>query len=107
MSDRPLFIRTLLESPRPLSKSLLLLRGWLCCAMLIRVKVIPRSSRTALAGELADGTLRVKVAAVPEKGKANEALCEFLAAHFGVPKSQVEVVSGAASTLKTIRIAGR
>lgn len=75
--------------------------------MLIRVKVIPRSSRTALAGETADGTLRVRVAAVPEKGRANEALCEFLADHFGVPKSRVEVVSGAGSALKTVRIGGK
>ncbi len=38
-----------------------------------RVKVIPRSAKTEIAGEMADGTLKVKIAAPPEKGKANEA----------------------------------
>jgi uncharacterized protein len=45
----------------------------------ITVKVIPKSSRTELVGRLADGTWRIKVAAAPEKGKANKALCAFLA----------------------------
>ena len=45
----------------------------------LRVKVIPKSSRTELAGILDDGTWKIKVAAVPEKGKANRAVCEFIA----------------------------
>ena len=51
----------------------------------ISVKVIPKSSKNEIAGHMADGTLRVKVAAVPEKGKANAALRKFLAEHYGVP----------------------
>jgi uncharacterized protein (TIGR00251 family) len=70
----------------------------------IRVKVIPKSSRTELAGTLADGTWKVKVAAAPEKGKANRALCEFLAEHFGVAQNRVTIMSGATSHLKRIRI---
>jgi uncharacterized protein len=70
----------------------------------ITVKVIPRSSRTELAGQLADGTWKVKVAAAPEKGKANKALCAFLAGHFGVPQSRVSIVSGTTSHLKRVRI---
>ena len=72
--------------------------------MTIRVKVIPRSAKTEIAGEMADGTLKVKVAAPPEKGKANEALCGFLAAHFKVPRAAVTVVSGHTAALKLIRI---
>jgi uncharacterized protein (TIGR00251 family) len=53
---------------------------------------------------MADGTLKVKVAAVPEKGKANEELCAVLARHFGVSPRDVEIVTGAASTRKRIRI---
>jgi len=74
--------------------------------MTIRVKIIPKSSRNEIVGELPDGTLRIKIAAVPEKGKANTALCAFLADHFKVPKSAVEIVSGHTATLKTIRIGG-
>ena len=72
--------------------------------MVIRVKVIPKSSKTELVGYLPDGTWKVKVAAVPEKGKANRALCEFLAERLGVAKSRVRIVAGETSTLKRILI---
>jgi uncharacterized protein (TIGR00251 family) len=70
----------------------------------IRVKVIPKSSRTELAGHLPDGTWKIKVAAVPEKGKANRALVEFLAGHLGVAKSRIRITSGETSQLKRIRV---
>ncbi len=70
----------------------------------LRVKVIPKSSRTELAAVLPDGTWKVKVAAVPEKGKANRALCEFIAERLGVAKSRVRVVSGETSRDKRIHI---
>ena len=70
----------------------------------LRVKVIPKSSRTELAGVLADGTWKIKVAAVPEKGKANRAVCEFIAERLGVAKSRVHIISGETSPLKRIRV---
>jgi len=72
--------------------------------MEIRVKVIPKSSKTELAGYLPDGAWKIKIAAPPEKGKANRALCEFLAEHFGVAKSRVQIISGETSHLKRVRI---
>ena len=75
--------------------------------MNITVKVIPRSSKTELVGYLADGTWKVKVAAVPEKGKANKELCAFLAEHFGVPQSHVSILSGQTAHVKRIQIADR
>lgn len=72
--------------------------------MEIDVKVIPRASRSEVSGEMADGTLKVKVAAVPEKGKANDELRELLARHFGVALRDVEIVAGATSTRKRVRI---
>ena len=69
--------------------------------MEIRVKVIAKSSKTELAGHLPDGTWKIKVAAAPEKGKANRA---FLAGHFGVSQSRVRIVSGETSHLKRIHI---
>ncbi len=68
----------------------------------INVKVIPKSSRNEIVEVQADGTWRVKVAAVPEKGKANVELCEFLAKEFGVGRSSVEVVSGHTSQRKIV-----
>ena len=73
-------------------------------AMEFRVKVVPKSSRTELVGYLPDGTWKVKVAAAPEKGKANRALCEFLAEKLGVAKSKVHIVAGETSQLKRIRV---
>ncbi|MGA2185685.1 MAG: DUF167 domain-containing protein [Bryobacteraceae bacterium] len=70
----------------------------------ITVKVTPKSSRTELVGKLPDGTWKVKVAATPEKGKANRELCAFLAGHFGVPQSRVRIVSGETAHVKRVRI---
>jgi len=55
---------------------------------------------------MGDGTLKVKVAAAPEKGKANEALCSFLAEHYGVPRSAVTIISGHSAALKLVRVEG-
>lgn len=70
----------------------------------LRVKVIPKSPKTEIAGELADGTLKVRLRAAPERGKANAELCAFLAREIGIPASQVEVISGHTSPLKLVRI---
>ena len=70
----------------------------------LRVKVIPKSAKTEITGELADGTLKVKVAAAPERGKANDALCVYLAREIGVRQSNVEVVSGRTSSMKSVRV---
>jgi len=70
----------------------------------LRVKVAPRSGRSEIAGWLADGTLKARVHAPPEKGKANEELCALLARELGTRPSQVRVVGGAASRLKTLLV---
>jgi uncharacterized protein (TIGR00251 family) len=72
--------------------------------LILRIKVIPKSNRTEMAGEMADGTLKVRVAAPPEKGKANAELCAFLAKHYGVPRDSVAIMSGETSPLKHVRI---
>lgn len=72
--------------------------------MTLRVKVTPRSSRSEIVGQLSDGTLKVKIAAVPERGKANEELCRVLAEHFGVARTAVAVISGHTSALKLVRV---
>jgi len=72
--------------------------------MTLRVKVIPRSPKSEVAGELSDGTLKIRIAAPPEKGKANEELCALLAARYGVAKSAVHIVTGHTSPLKLVRI---
>ncbi|MEO8662201.1 MAG: DUF167 domain-containing protein [Bryobacteraceae bacterium] len=70
----------------------------------LRIKVIPKSQRTEAIGLMTDGTIKVKVAAVPEKGKANAALCDYLAGVFGVPKRNVAVLTGETSHNKVVRV---
>ncbi len=70
----------------------------------LRVKVTPKSPKTEISGELADGTLKIRIAAAPERGKANAELCSFLADEIGVASSKVEIVSGHTSPLKLVRI---
>jgi len=53
---------------------------------------------------MADGTLKVRIAAPAEKGKANDALCTFLAGHYGVPRNAVTIVSGHSAALKLVRL---
>jgi uncharacterized protein len=70
----------------------------------LMLKVIPKSSRNEIVGILEDGTLKVKITAAPEKGKANAAICEFLAEFFGVAKRNVEIVRGETSHTKQVVI---
>ncbi|MBU1089524.1 DUF167 domain-containing protein [Patescibacteria group bacterium] len=72
--------------------------------IVLRVKVIPRSVENAIVGFLDEETLKIRVAAVPEKGKANKELIAFLAAEFKVPRENIEIISGAGDPLKLIRI---
>jgi uncharacterized protein YggU (UPF0235/DUF167 family) len=50
--------------------------------------------------------LRVRVSAVPDKGKANAAVVALLAKALGVPKSAVSVVSGETARIKTVTVIG-
>lgn len=73
--------------------------------VIFTAKVVPGSSRTAVAGVLAD-MVKVRVAAAPEKGKANQCLVAFLANQLGVRKNAVEIVSGQTQPVKRVRVAG-
>lgn len=68
------------------------------------VKVRPQAQKTAFRKPLADGTLKIDLAAVAEDGEANEELVKFLAAEFRVQRSAVEIVSGQTSRQKIVRI---
>lgn len=71
----------------------------------IRVRVQPRASRTEIAGEH-DGALRIRVAAPPVEGEANDALIRFLAKRLRVPASRITVVKGASSRTKRVEVEG-
>ncbi len=69
----------------------------------VNVRVTPRAKRPGV--ETApDGTLLVKVTAPAEDGRANAALVDMLADHFGVPKGSVRIIRGQASRHKLVQI---
>lgn len=71
----------------------------------LRVKVVPGASRSRIAGMLGD-RLKLAVAAPPEDGKANAAVCELLARTLGIAVRDVSVVDGPTRPQKTLAIAG-
>jgi uncharacterized protein len=72
--------------------------------VLLSVKAIPRSSQSECAGFLEDGSLRIKVKAAPEGGKANQEICRVISNLFHVPERQVEILSGRTALRKRIRL---
>jgi uncharacterized protein (TIGR00251 family) len=74
------------------------------------IRVTPNAGRDGIDGvEIRDdgsAVLRIRVKAVPDKGRANAAVVALLAKTLGVPKSSLSVTSGETSRLKTIAMAG-
>ncbi|MDD5623363.1 MAG: DUF167 domain-containing protein [Candidatus Peribacteraceae bacterium] len=73
-------------------------------AVTFSLRVHPGAARTRAKEVLADGTVKLDIAAAPEDGKANEELIRFLAEEFGVPKSHVEILKGHTAKTKVVRI---
>lgn len=71
----------------------------------IAVYVQPRASRTECTG-LHDGAIRIRLAAPPVDGAANDALVRFLAETMGVPRSNVRVARGTSSRRKVVMVDG-
>lgn len=74
-------------------------------ALVLSVHVQPGARTTGVAGLYGDA-LKLRLAAPPVDGKANAALCQFLADYCGVAKSSVTVLSGHSSRAKRVRIEG-
>ncbi len=65
----------------------------------------PRAAKSRLLG-VRNGQLEVAIAAAPVDGAANEELIRLLASHFGISRSQVELVAGQAGRTKRVRLRG-
>lgn len=72
----------------------------------IKVKVQPRAKKNAVAGKTKDGTVKIKLTAPPVDGAANDLLIDFLAETLGLPKRNVEIVSGLTHEHKLVAITG-
>lgn len=74
-------------------------------AVVLHVHVQPGAGRASVVGR--HGTsLKVRVAAAPEGGRANDATADLLADTFGLKRAQVELVSGPSSRAKQFKLTG-
>lgn len=73
--------------------------------MILDLHVQPGASRSEFAGRHGE-RIKVRITARAADGKANEALIEFLAEYFGVPRRCVTIISGAKSRSKRVAIEG-
>ena len=73
--------------------------------MILELHIQPGAARTEFAGKHGE-RIKVRVSARAVDGQANEALIEFLAAHYGVPKRSVRIASGLRSRQKRVVIEG-
>jgi hypothetical protein len=73
--------------------------------VLLKVRVQPKSSRNGLTVEH-DGRVRVALTAPPVDGAANQALCDYLAKVFDIPRRSIAVVRGDKAREKTVRLDG-
>jgi uncharacterized protein (TIGR00251 family) len=73
--------------------------GWL-----LAIHAQPGAKRSGIAGLHGDA-LKVRIAASPVEGQANDELLAFVAEALGVPKKNVTLVKGARSRHKTVSVA--
>ncbi len=71
----------------------------------IRVRVVPRASRTELAGFQA-GALRIRVTSPPLEGRANGEVIAYLARRLKVPPSRISLTAGEKARVKTLVFKG-
>ena len=74
-------------------------------ALILRLYIQPGAARTGWGGRHGGSELKLRVAAPPVEGKANQAALRFLAKAAGVPKGAVTLLRGARSRSKVVRIA--
>jgi len=73
----------------------------------LRIKVRPQAGATMVKQILSDEigeTIKIDLAAVPVKGKANTELVKFLAKEFAVDKTKVKIINGAPERTKLVKI---
>lgn len=73
------------------------------CRFQLRVK--PRAGRDQILG-VHGGSLKLGVREAPERGRANRAVCAFLARVLGIDAGAVEIVTGTSAQTKAVRVIG-
>lgn len=74
----------------------------------LRVKVIPKSAKTEVVEIMEDSqgekTIKIRIKAAPEKGRANKELIKFLSSEFKLPEEKISILSGKTEQLKLLKI---
>ncbi len=70
----------------------------------LAVRITPRASRNEIVEVMADGTIKIHIAAPPVDGEANEKLIAFLAEVLNIPKSRLEIVAGQSGRDKLVSV---
>lgn len=74
----------------------------------LRIKVIPNSPKNEVKEITSDSehgdTIKIRISAQPEKGKANKEIIKFLASELEIPKPNISIISGAQDRIKLIKI---
>ena len=71
--------------------------------MIIKIYIQPGASKNEIAGKHGDA-IKIRLTAPPVEGRANEALVDFLAKEYKVPKSQITIIRGHKSRQKLVKI---
>lgn len=70
----------------------------------LKIKVLPKSPKNEITDIMEDGTIKIRINALPEKGKANAELIKFLAKTANLPKENISILSGKSDQIKLIKI---
>ena len=74
-------------------------------SLIFNIRVVPRASKSEVVGEF-DGGLKVRIAAPPVDGAANEEVVKFFAREFGRPRADISIIAGQTSRTKRVRVSG-
>mgnify|MGYP001608505036 CR=1 FL=1 len=74
----------------------------------LRIKVLPKSPKNEITeimkDESGEETIKIRIKAAPEKGKANAELIKFLSKELNISKENISIISGKSTTLKLVKI---
>ncbi|MDP4007727.1 MAG: DUF167 domain-containing protein [Candidatus Peregrinibacteria bacterium] len=70
----------------------------------LRIKVLPKSAKNEIVDIMDDETIKIRIKAIPEKGKANQALIKFLSQELDIQKDSIKIISGKTDQVKLIKI---
>lgn len=72
----------------------------------LRIKVLPKSAKNEIVDIMDDETIKIRIKAPPEKGKANKELIKFLSRELDMPTDQISIIAGKTEALKLIKLHG-